>query len=255
MRIIIFLLISCFAYGQRASDFYQASAQQAGGGGGGGVPVVESFSEVCYEGTDVTSIVIPKPTGLQIGDCLVCWTASDVNDVSTPEYSASSDPPGWTFVQTAGTNVTDAHLATFWKIATATETAASNFTFTQVTAAEAWGACIRLSGVFSTAIGTVGTAITNNNASSHAVPGITTANANSLAMYGLVGDGTDTAPFTISGTGWSEGDEIDCGNVITGVSGVWGTKEMATAGATGDATVGMAVSDGAVAWIIEIRSE
>ena len=95
-----------------------------------GVPVVESFSEVCYEGTDVTSIVVPKPSGLAVDDLIIVWAATDVNDVSTAEFDATSDPTGWTFVQTAGTNVTDVHLGLFWKIADSGDVAASNFTFT-----------------------------------------------------------------------------------------------------------------------------
>jgi hypothetical protein len=66
-------------------------------------------------------------------------------------------------------------------------------------------------------------------------------------------DGADGDPFSVSGTGWSEQGEQGPGTDLGHSSGAWGTKSQATAGATGNATVGCSTSDGAAYFQLAIN--
>jgi hypothetical protein len=64
-------------------------------------------------------------------------------------------------------------------------------------------------------------------------------------IYGLSFDGGDGYPFGVSGTGWAEKDEHQTGTSGSGdVSGCFGSKDLASQGSSGSATVSCSVSDG-----------
>lgn len=109
------------------------------------VPVVASSSSTTFA-TGVTSLVITKPTGLAVGDLLI-GAVFFTSGTGTP--TTVTPPADWTTLQTVDTNNTDNRMYVFYRIATSTETAASNFTFTLNTAATAGGGLLRITGVAS----------------------------------------------------------------------------------------------------------
>ena len=251
--IYIFLLVSFFSFGQQMSKMLLASIQQASVGVST-VPVVESFTQTIYT-SGTNTMTANKPTGVVSGDfILVIQSNSTASD--NAQYDDTSDPVGWTFGGEFGDTTSDVHSAYYYKISDGTEGASFDFSLGALGATSpGYIVCIRISGVHTTPIGTVGT-VSQGVATSIVVPEITTANANSLALYTVTTDGSDMAPFSVSGTGWSEGDEIDSSiNGAGGAEGAWGTKDIPTAGLTGSSTVSWAVSDGYLGWLIEIRSE
>ncbi len=249
MRYIIIILFCFIGYGQQiANNPFMAFPTASGA-----VPVVETYTQTIYA-SGTANYVVNKPSGDVSGDLLLIITASAEAESTTDQWDATSDPSGWTFVQEDGDGTSDAHLAFFWKISNGSES--STFTISSIDASRpGWIACLRISGVHTTPIGTVG-ATYIANASPAVITGMTTANANSLAMYMMTMDNSDNAPFGTP-SGWTEGDEMDDTSEDSGgTDGVWGYKDMATAGATGSASVTTSAgSDGIIGWIIEIRSE
>lgn len=82
--------------------------------------VVQSSSSTAW--ASASSVVITKPSGLIVGDLLVAIIPYGDGGITV------SAPAGWTTI-TATTSGSIA-IAPFWKIATSTETAATDFTFT-----------------------------------------------------------------------------------------------------------------------------
>lgn len=248
---LISLLFCVPTFGQ--SEFYQASYQQ--GTPSGGVPVIETNSINSYD-SNSTDCVCDKPTGVAVDDLMLAYVVNDGPDPAGAEYDATSDPAGWTFLRNEGDAASDSSIGVFWKIAVTADLSTSNYTFTSVGSFDRSCGILRISGVDTTTpIGVSGT-FTSTTGTTDDIPGITTVNANSLVIGFLAGDGADTAPFSISGTGWSEVAEIvsaSTGN--DGNSAVWASKEMATAGATGDPTVTMNSNDGMGSFMISINPQ
>jgi hypothetical protein len=80
--------------------------------------------------------------------------------------------------------------------------------------------------------------------SSHDIEGVTTTVNNCLAFYGIAFDGGDGSPFG-QPTGWTEQGDAASGTDSADASAAWGTKSMASAGATGTAVVSNSSYDGA----------
>lgn len=218
----------------------------------GTVPVIETFTQTIYASGSIT-FVVNKPSGDVSGDLLLIMVAN-ADLTTTSQWDATSDPAGWTFVKEGGDTQSDAHMAFFWKISNGSES--STFTITGIDAARpGWIACVRISGVHTTPLGTIG-ATYISNLDTAVITGITTANDNSLVIYQHSKDESDQAPFTTP-SGWTEGAEMDDPSEDAGgTDGVWGYKAMPTAGATGTASItGSAGADGVIGWIFEIRSE
>lgn len=222
-----------------------------------GIPKVETYTgNITLVAT--SAFVVTKPSGLQIGDLMIVFVANAQLEDTIDQFDATSDPAGWTFVKEAGDSLSDCHLAMFWKIATATEIAATDFTFniaSGATARPGWISCIRISNAHpSTPIGTVGASYIINSVTP-SITGHTTGNNNSLAFYVFTVDTGQTSPFTISGSGWTKvGEYYDATDNISTTEGSWGTKEMITAGATGTADATLQSAEGVVGWTFEVRS-
>lgn len=187
---------------------------------------------------DSGTITVTKPPGTAIGDLLVCTIA--VNRDQTT--SGISGPAGWT--RAVQNNFSTAHTgAIFWKIATSTETAATNFAFTYsdfTTSPTQYGCGVMsaFTGISSTDTEEVAGSGTGENVAP-VCPDVTTVNDNALVIRGWAGDnptsgGTDL-PATTGAT--SEANAIEHpASDNNGATAAQGYENQATAGATGTAT-------------------
>jgi len=206
------------------------------------LPVVASFASASSGGTPVNSITINKPTGVVSGDLLLIIAGSDDNG-SSPDFS---DISGFTKFVNIGTDLNDSKIGCYWRIADGTEGVDIDVAHDPVEDLdEMYGWYIRVTGADGTTpINVTGIAANLNARASHVIPEVTTTVNDCLAFYVHSHDGGDGAPFSVSGTGWSESDEQQSGTGSNDASGCWGTKGQATAGLTGDATVASTGSDG-----------
>lgn len=205
------------------------------------IPVLETFTRQTIAGS--RTIDLTKPTGVVSGDLLLLIVVDDPGNRSDHQYDAIT---GWTLDEDlSGADVgADVSSVVFWREADGTEGATETADNDLVTDKAGW--YIRISGANTTAPFDVkGTYSADSTGTSHVVPGVTTTVADCLAMYYLGFDGGDGDPFSVSGTGWSQTDEQAEGTGA-GISGCFGEKDQASAGATGDATVTSNASDGAV---------
>ncbi len=210
---------------------------------GGGI-VVESgwTSNTAIPGSSLT---LTKPSGVVSGDLLLILVGSDDNSATAQWNDTTLKPSGFTLINESGNDtVSDAHAAAFYRVANGSEGTTINVP--AQSSDDFWGFYIRVTGASTTdPINVIGADYNGGSAASHAVTGITTTEDQSLAFYLLSGDGGDVYPFTVSGTGWTESDEIQAGGGTANASGVWGTQLVASAGGTGAATVGLSVADSA----------
>jgi len=210
------------------------------------VPVIEDYTEQ-WNTTGSTTLTFAKPDGVQAGELLLIIAIND--DTSTTAFLDSGKPSGWTFIGQFGNGTSDSHVGLFWKIATGGE--GENEVVTS-TGADEWGGWyVRISGVDTdTPINSVGVQTTVTGSSVTAAS-INTDVDDCLALcFGSFdgGDGNNSAPFGVSGTGWSYEDDGSSGtDGSSDCSGVWGKKAMPSAGATGNATISSdGTSDGMV---------
>ncbi len=191
-----------------------------------------------------SSLTLTKPSGVESGDLLLIFVGNDDASANAQWNNTTLKPSGFTLINHAGSDVPDAHVAAFYRIANGSEGTTINVP--AQASNDYWGFYIRVTGASTTdPINVVGADYLGGNLTSHPVTGITTTEDQTLAFYLLSGDGGDTFPFTVSGTGWSESDEEQAGGGTGNAAGAWGTRAMPTAGATGNATVGINTSDGA----------
>lgn len=205
------------------------------------VPVLETWTANNTGGLTQTTITLTKPSGVANGDLLIMMVGNDETNASTDGWNAVT---GWTkefgFANATG----DSSFAIYWREADGTEGATQDVV-NDSNSWESYGWYLRISGADTTTpFHQKGTPAAGSS-SSHAISGVTTSIADCLAFYLLAFDGGDGAPFSVSGTGWAEVDEEQSGTGGTDASGCFGTKDQATAGATGTATVSCSASDGA----------
>lgn len=249
---LLFCLFTVFAYSQRGHDFLQASLQQ----GGGSIPVIESFTTNDSGGADVSSIQVNKPSGVVNDDLLLVVVANDLVNTNTDAFDATGAHPGWSFYIAGGAFASDCHWGIYYIIADGTE-GAGPYTFSAGTTNDMAIICMRISGANTTVpLGVSGTEYNSEPLVSHAIPGITTGNNNALAMCAFAFDGSDGAPFVVSGTGWIKAAEVDnslddADNVEIAIP----AKGMATAGATGDVTITPLTSENASGVVFEINAK
>lgn len=252
MRKIVFyiLLLPLLSQGQVVDRFTKFPSAS------GAVPVVQvSDSKTNSQDTNSTSIALDRPDNIAEDDLMLACVILDGPNPASAEWDATSDPTGWVFISDSYDTSSDSNIGLFYKIATASE--ASTYTFTTLSGSfDLSGSILRITGVnTSNPIGVEGT-FNSGTSSSGSITGITTGNNNSIVIGIHAGDGSDTAPFSVSGTGWTEVLEIQSaatGN--DGNSAVWASKDMTSTGATGNATITMNVSDGFGNIMLEIRSE
>ena len=240
--LFVLLVFSLSIHGQVVIDNHNGFPDS------GAVPVIESYTSN-YSSTTTKTLALTKPNGVVSGDLLLILVGNDFNNDTPVQFDdASNKPTGFTLIKADQGTVSDAATAAYYRISDGTEGATA--TANGNTLMQMWGSYIRISGA--TAIGTIGSSL-KVVGSSHAIPSITTANANALVISVYSSDGSDTNPFTITGTDWVEQDEVDGGtNDAASVAGGWASKVMATIGASGICTVGFVSSDGITAFQFEV---
>lgn len=213
------------------------------------IPTVSTETQNTNVGT---SLDLTRPTSWASGDGGVIIVGDDDN-TNNLRWTV---PTNWTAVFTeGGSTVSDCHLAAFYIVADGTEGTPLNVVHT--TSDDLWGYWLRLTDI------DTGTMLDGSNVvtipafdqSSHAIPSYTTTVADVLAFYAMAFDGGDGLPFSVAGTGWSEGGEIQVSTSSGSASGTWGTNDIASASAAGIATVTSNVSDGAVFVQFGIRGD
>jgi len=110
--------------------------------------VIESTSTQAYTAPTGNDITITKPTGLAVDDLMVACV-SHFAEVSNINLNFTT-PSGWTLSQESGISIggDGGSYAVFYKLADASDVAASDFTFSVLSAQEYMGGCImRVSGI------------------------------------------------------------------------------------------------------------
>jgi hypothetical protein len=218
-------------------------------------PVIQSgtfVKNVTFAANPV--VLVPKPTGLAVGDLLVVHLFSLINSAGGGTDTA---PAGWTAgpISRVEANAgNEAKAATFWKIATATETAASSFSFTRGTnGGSSYGTtahCIRVTGHDPTTPfpDTAAYNTTADNQTTLTFPAITTGGVDRTVVY----SGASFSNGTTNGSSWPtigpSGTTIvsGCANNTGGVDGLMtglAYKTQATAATVGSTTVAINVSN------------
>ena len=204
------------------------------------IPVLETGWDVQQSDTARTSVPFDQPSGSATGDLLMAICIDD-----DPGGSSSwNTKTGWTREINIGNGTSDSKLAIYWRIQDGTESWPESFT--AGTTRPRGGVMLRITGVDTSApIHQIrSSAATSTN--SYSILGPTTSLDDCLILYGFAFDGADGAPFSVSGTGWSKFQEIINGIAANGCSGCMGQRDLATAGASGTATISCSVTDGCI---------
>ena len=203
-------------------------------------PAVETWTE---QGGTSATLTLAKPANVAVGDLLVLICMND-SESASPEFSDNLD--GWNFVNTAGDAVSDAHIGVFWRIANGTE--GDTIEVTAETLRHWTGFYVRISGADGTTpINTSAFDDSFTISDTYAIGEVTTDEDNCLVLYGLSFDGGDGFPFSVAGEGWAEIEECQSDTGGTASSGCFGSRDLASQGASGAATVTCSIADGA-AW-------
>lgn len=209
------------------------------------VPVVESFTYAEDDAT-VTTLNLTDPTGITSGDAILLIHCSQESNPTLPSHSTPSNGT-WTEIEQHGSSSSDVVVSAWigdWDDVT------GQLTLNQTSGAGISGWAIRISGAdLADLIDGVSTAGDAGNATQHTIGGFTTTDANTLAFYVICSTGGDTGPHSInSGVGWTEQDDQAVGTGAGDHAASWGTKSMATAGATGDVVIDISGAGDGAAW-------
>lgn len=201
-----------------------------------------------------SEIVINKPTGTINNDLILIVVSSDIIGTSESAWDETFKPIGFTIVtQTPFETAPDVRVGVFYKVVDGTE--GNTFTIPLNKITSTYGAtafCARISGVnVNNPIDQIGTWATSR----HTISGVTTTEINTLAIYVVGGDGGNTSPYA-EPTGWTEVADFasDIGSVLGSGMAV-GTKEIITAGTTGDVIATNSNNDGFSGVQFNIRSK
>ena len=207
----------------------------------GGIPVIESWTKGGST-TASSTLTFTKPSSVQVGDLLVIIAMQDDTSSQAFDATGSSD---FTFLGDGGSTSSDAHVGFYYRIADGTE--GSSESITALSSDEWMGFYVRISGADGTTpIDVYNFAQSSSNQDNHVIPAVTTTIDDCLVLYGLSFDGGDGYTFSVSGTGWSEVDEYQTDTTgYSDVSGCFGSRDLASQGSSGDATVSCSASDGA----------
>jgi cellulose synthase/poly-beta-1,6-N-acetylglucosamine synthase-like glycosyltransferase len=204
-------------------------------------PAVASYEPASSSGA-ANSLTLTKPSSVQVGDLLLIIVGNDDNTATAQWDDVTYKPSGFTLINEVGNSTVDCHAAAFYRVADGTE--GSTIDVSAQSADDYWGFYIRVTGIDqSTPINATG-ADSTSSGTSISITSVDTSVAETLAFYNMCYDGADDGGFTASDTGWSETAEGRNGTTSSNASGSWGTKQVATAGATGAVTVTPVVSDG-----------
>ena len=208
-------------------------------------PVLETWVQNDGGDSDSVSHVANEPASLAVGDFAVIIASSD-RGVDVAQYS--DNLTGWDFQGEAGSAVSDSHTGVFTRKTDGTESWPITVT---AQAVGDWSTySLRISGFDSgTPVNVVNVAAAAD-ASPHTIPSITTTVNDCLIIYYLAADGSSADEHALANSnGWASTDKID--EVSTGTYGTdnlcvsFGSKDLASFGATGNAVITMRRADGA----------
>ena len=215
------------------------------------IPVIETGWTKASSGSGTpTSIDVAEPTGVTSGDMLIVIAGSDAIEAGPNWDDTTTKPTGFTLIGTYGNATAKAHVAAFYRISDGTE--GDPLTVPQAAAHNLYVWYLRIThadGFDGDSINIFGGGTEDSDVATHVIPGVTSTENNGLAIYAFAFDGGDGDPFSVSGTGWSEFDEQEAGTGGGAGAGAIGTKDMTTAGATGDATIDITANDDASAFM------
>jgi hypothetical protein len=213
------------------------------------LPVHQSISTIAVNASNADALTLNMPAGIVAGDALLAFVGTED---STTGATLSTATTGWTKVGEAGTATADAHCAVWWKEAVGSD-AAPVIDYANTTRGAGW--VTRVTGADIAALINVSNfSETGGTASSHAITGVTTDTDDCLVYYFLAFDGGDGLPFSVTGTGFAEiaeGQSNTSGNADVAVC--IGSRDLATLGASGTATVACNATDGASWFQIAIK--
>ena len=197
-------------------------------------------------GATSANCVIPKPSGLAVGNIMIAhcgWGNRTSPTAVTP-------PAGWTEIHFSASGASIAGYSA-WKIATSSDVAASDFTFTIDGSGDAVnkGVIMRISGGRETTIATVSNEASTGPTSTVTVGTITPTEANSFLVF-LVAAGVPTSPITVgtyaiatSNPTWTEqyDENYDSGSTAVTIAAATATRPETTA--TGNWTASISQSE------------
>ncbi|HEX9979635.1 MAG TPA: T9SS type A sorting domain-containing protein [Flavobacterium sp.] len=221
----------------------------------------DAFAQIAPRGTaqsantGTTSLVITKPAGLAVGDLMIANISQSNNNSSG---MGNATRTGWTtgasgVYGSSGTNRW--HATVLYKLADATDVAATSFTFaTNAASDDSAGSLIAFSGVNGASPLDVAITMATGSSATITAPTLTTVTPNSaIVMLALVADNVNITGWnTTSPGGLTElYDAPVNADVDMGIGAAWAVKS--TVGATGSATATLGSSDPWGAILIAIR--
>ena len=210
------------------------------------LPVLETGWDVQQSASGRSSVSYDQPSGSVTGDFLMAICIDD-DPTASSNWNVKTN---WDRPINIGNGTSDSKIAVYHRFQDGTESWPE--TFTASTSRFRGGVMLRITGVDpDTPIHKIQvSAATATN--SYSILGVTTTLPDNLILYGFAFDGGDGAPFSVSGTGWSEFQEIVNGTGPTNGSGCMGQRDLAAAGPSGTATIACSTSDGCIGFQIAI---
>lgn len=146
------------------------------------------------EGTPTSGLTststVTKPSGLAVNDVMVAYTVSNLNGMTAPG--------GWTQVLSEDASTGNLfRVRVFYKVATSSDVAASNFVFSDTDSnSPAWAAIAAYRGVDTTSPINDSDSAANTSTSSHTTPSVTTTTSTMILSHRAVRKSSGTTTFS-----------------------------------------------------------
>lgn len=190
----------------------------------------------------------PSPKDVASGDLLLIVVGNDGTEAAD-EFDQTGAPNGFTFLNNAGNDTSDAHVAIYYRIADGSE--GTTFSVSAVVSHDTWMVCFLISGTSSTPIHLTGSDVIDATPPI-AITGVTTTVADCYVLAVYAYDGADDGGFSTSWTSGAEVLEVRSGTTQADAAGAVSEKQMSGTGATGTATISVGVSDGMAGFQVAI---
>jgi hypothetical protein len=208
-------------------------------------PTLEGL-QTTIETSAVASLVLTAPVGIVSGDFLFLSISTDKSGSVGDHFQPIA---GWTLEFSVGNTNADAPIGLYSRIADGTE--GSTVTATFDLAVQSIGYYGRITGQTATTPLNIIQGRTDNTFST--VNSVTTTADDCLIIAANAFDGNGT-PFGLSPMDWTKLDEQNTQvSIVSGVSSFLASRELVTAGATGDITVTSGSSNGTSSYQMAIE--
>ena len=221
------------------------------------IPVVETVQGSGFGGVSAPSMAVPA--GIVADDILIIIMCA-ASSSGSPIWDDTTNKPQtgtWTLIGTTGSGTPDTHIAAWWSRAVGGESAV--VVQCAITAPQC-GMYFRISGALESGdpIDTSALTLTGSaGGNPQSITGITTGEANTLALYGISLDGGDTLSHSVD-SAWTESLEIGGTNTgsagITGSAGFQDIAGTSTASGTADVTY-QGGNEGCTGIVFNIKEE